>query len=74
LGLLLAACGVVQRAAEASAPASGDANLITRAEIGRGQWVESRAPDSILNPGEVQVYVDGVRLGGVGRLRAMPTR
>lgn len=87
LGVLLAGCGVGQRGAESSALASGDANLITRAEIDRGQWadiyelvrnlrprwVEPRGTDSILNPGEVQVYVDGVRLGGVDRLRAMPT-
>jgi outer membrane cobalamin receptor len=86
-GVLLAGCGVFPRGAESTAPASGDANLITRAEIDRGQWadiyelvrnlrprwVEPRGTDSVLNPGEVQVYVDGVRLGGVDRLRAMPT-
>jgi outer membrane cobalamin receptor len=89
IGMMLAGCGVIPRGAEldSASPASGAANLITRAEIDRSQWgdiyelvrnlrprwVQSRGTDSVLSPGEVQVYVDGVRLGGVHRLRAMPT-
>lgn len=92
IGMMLAGCGVFPQGMGSGsgslvAPASGDVNLITRAEIDRGQWgdiyelvrnlrprwVEPRGTDSVLNPGEVQVYIDGVRLGGVDRLKAMPT-
>lgn len=65
----------------------GDADVITRDEIDRGQWsdaydlvqrlrprwLQDRGPDSFENPGHVQVYVDGVRLGEVQLLRTLPT-
>jgi outer membrane cobalamin receptor len=87
--ILLTACVSSSRLAEpaAAAPAS-DSSVITRAEIDRGQWsdtyelvrnlrprwVESRGPDTILGePGKVQVYVDGMRLGAVDLLRSVPT-
>jgi outer membrane cobalamin receptor len=87
IGMMLAGCGFIPRGSVSASPASGAMNLITKAEIDRGQWgdiyelvrnlrprwVEPRGTDSVLNPGEVQVYVDGVRLGGVHRLRAIPT-
>lgn len=90
--LLIAAFALVT--ACASAPAgegatarSGDPDLLTRAEIDRGQWTDAytlvqslrprwlrpRGPDSFENPGAVQVYVDGTRLGGVSLLRTLPT-
>jgi hypothetical protein len=66
---------------------AGDARLITRAEIDRGQWkntydlvsslrprwVRARGIDSFEDPGQVQVYVDGTRLGDVVLLRTLPT-
>lgn len=72
---------------DGAAPATPDQHLITREEIDRGQWsdvydlvrslrpswVRSRGVDSFENPGEVQVYVDGTRLGGVQLLRTLPT-
>lgn len=65
----------------------GGARLITRAEIERSQWsntydlvrnlrprwVETRGVDSFENPGEVQVYVDGMRLGPVDMLKTLST-
>lgn len=66
---------------------SGTLDVITRAEIHRGQWsdtyalvrnlrprwVQSRGIDSFVEPGHVQVYIDGTRLGGVELLRTVPT-
>jgi hypothetical protein len=72
----------------AAAPKRGGLDLITRAEMDRGQWVNAyelvrnlrprwigtRGVDTVLGrAGEVQVYVDGVRLGGVDLLRNVPT-
>lgn len=66
---------------------SGDANVLTRVEIDRGQWADAydlvsslrpnwlrtRGLDSFENPGHVQVYVDGIRLGDVQLLRTLST-
>ncbi|NIP80490.1 MAG: hypothetical protein GWM90_15230 [Gemmatimonadetes bacterium] len=74
-------------AGDGAGRAGGSADVITRAEIERGQWsnvydlvstlrprwVRSRGPDSLENPGQVQVYVDGTRLGDVQLLRTLPT-
>jgi hypothetical protein len=39
----------------------------------RGRWLQSRGPDTLLGvPGEVQVRVDDVRMGGVSSLRNIP--
>ena len=60
---------------------------ITREEIDRGQWTNSlelvrsvrpgwvrgRGPDSFADPGQVQVYVDGTRLGDIDLLATLPT-
>lgn len=65
----------------------GDAHVISRAEIDRGQWrnaydlvrdlrpswLRRRGADSFENPGSVQVYTDGTRLGEIGLLRTLPT-
>lgn len=74
--------------ADSATPASGGADLITRAEIDRGQWqdvyelvrnlrprwIKSRGMTAM--PGQaggVQVYVDGTKLGGVHLLSELPT-
>jgi hypothetical protein len=87
--LALAACIASPRGDEPPAdPASGPSHLIVRSEIDRGQWsntydlvrnlrprwVESRGVDTFLGePGKVQVYVDGIRLGNVELLQNVPT-
>ena len=83
--VLLAACA--SSPSEGSAPGPEDHDVITRAEIDRSQWtntydlvsnlrpqwVRTRGIDSVHNPGEVQVYIDGTRLGGVELLRGLST-
>jgi hypothetical protein len=74
--------------ADSAVPSSGSPNRIMRAEIDRGQWQNVYEPVRNLRPrwirtrgmthlagqsGGVQVYVDGTRLGGVDRLRDLPT-
>jgi hypothetical protein len=76
-----------QAYADAS-PASGSMEVITRSEINRAQWsdtyelvrnlrprwVRARVGDHLrAGRPEVQVYVDGTRLGGVTLLRGIPT-
>ncbi len=84
--IVVAAC--VSSGPQQESAAAGGADRITRAEIDRGQWsdafelvrtlrprwVEPRGPDTILGEvGEVQVYIDGMRLGAVDLLRNVPT-
>lgn len=39
----------------------------------RARWLQLRGPDTIMGkPGEVQVHLDDVRLGGVETLREIP--
>ncbi len=85
--LLVTACMTSPGHDRASGPSSGDPDLITRPEIDRGQWadlydlvrnlrprwLQPRGTDSFANPGEVQVYIDGTRLGGVDLLRGIST-
>ena len=40
----------------------------------RSNWLSSRGPNSFTTPTEVQVYLDGVRMGGVETLRAIDVR
>ncbi len=37
----------------------------------RANWLHKRGADSFNNPGEIQVYLDNVRLGGVETLRGI---
>ena len=37
----------------------------------RANWLHQRGTDSFNNPGEVQVYLDNVRLGGIDTLRGI---
>ena len=85
--LTVAACaGAGKRSPDAARPRTRT-DLITPVEIQsaqwasaydlvnnlRPQWLRSRGPDTIRGrPGEVQVVLDGVRLGGVGALRSLP--
>lgn len=85
--VVLAGACVSGHAGEDPDRAPGTSDVITRAEIERGQWsnaydlvrtlrprwVQSRGPDSLEDPGQVQVYVDGTRLGDVQLLRTLPT-
>jgi hypothetical protein len=86
---VLAACASSPPGSDSAAPpARGGSDLITRAEMDRGQWVdayelvrnlrprwiEARGVDTVIGrAGEVQVYVDGMRLGSVDLLRNVPT-
>lgn len=80
--LVLSPWGCSARRADAGARRNGD--TITRDEIQAGQfanvfdlvqarrfrWLQARGTDSInQTPGEVQVLLDGTRLGGVQTLR-----
>lgn len=40
----------------------------------RSNWLTSRGPNSFQTPTEVQVYLDGVRMGGVETLRTIDVR
>lgn len=87
--LAVTGCTSTRTQADADAsPASGSLDVITRPEINRAQWgdtyelvwnlrprwVRIRAGDHLRAArAEVQVYVDGTRLGGVTLLRGMPT-
>ena len=84
-----AACARARPSGEASDGTSARRrrDVITRAEIARGQyanaydvvrtlrpqWLVPRGPDTILNaPGEVQIRVDESWLGGVATLSSVP--
>lgn len=88
LMMVVAACASAPSGTDSAEATRGDASLITRAELERAQWpdiyhlvlnlrprwMHTRGPDSFQGRAEeVQVYVDGVRLGSVELLRNMPT-
>lgn len=66
---------------------SGDRSLITQEQIRsrhfntaydavrslRGNWLVERGKSSLTRPVEIQVYVDGVRVGGVALLKDIAT-
>ena len=82
--LVLGACSSSGRSNNTRA--SGDSDLITIDEIGQSTstnafeliqsrhplWLRKRGRNSILNDGEILVYQDNVRLGGIDALRQMP--
>jgi len=43
-------------------------------EAMRSNWLTERGTDSFQSPGKVQVYFDGIRLGGVETLRTVDLR
>lgn len=43
-------------------------------EAMRANWLSSRGPNSFQTPAMVQVYLDGVRMGGVETLRTIDVR
>lgn len=88
LVVMLAGCTSTPGESDARPSAgTGGLDVITRAEIHRGQWsdaydlvrnlrprwVQARGVDSFAEPGHVQVYIDGTHLGGVALLRTLPT-
>jgi hypothetical protein len=40
----------------------------------RSNWLAARGPDSFTTPSQVQVYLDGTRVGGVDMLRTIDLR
>ena len=82
--LLSAACGARTDGGRPSA----DRNLITRDEILEHQfsnafqlvealhsnWLRTRGTDSFASPGQVLVYLDESRLGGIDTLRSIATQ
>jgi hypothetical protein len=85
LGVVLSACA---RSSRPNDLARSNPTVITRAEMEqaryaslyevvealRGRWLQTRGPKTLLGrPGEVQVMVDDMRLGGVDALRTLNT-
>lgn len=52
---------------------SPHANALELVQALRPNWLRARGTDSFNNPGQVQVYRDDVRLGGVETLRSIIT-
>ena len=83
---LLLVVGACSSSRSNSLRSSGDNDLITIDEIGQATsanafeliqahhplWLRKRGRNSILNDGEILVYQDNVRLGGIDVLRQMP--
>jgi hypothetical protein len=81
---LLAACGA-RRGESGHAPSPDDPNLLAASEIGnyahahlaiqslRPGWLRTRAAGGLQASGEVWVYRDGMRFGGVDRLSSINT-
>ncbi len=81
--VLLSACAA--SSSPASAPAPGDRNTLTEAELSSGDfanayeavetlrpnWLRTRGVDSFGDHTEVQVYMGNSRLGGVETLRTI---
>jgi hypothetical protein len=87
LGTAVSVCARRSTPGDVTRTAS-DATVITRAEMDnaryaslyevvqalRGRWLLTRGPNTIMGrTGEVQVFVDDMRMGGVDALRSMKT-
>jgi hypothetical protein len=49
-------------------------NALQAVQTMRSQWLRGRAPGDLDSPGgDVKVYRDGIRMGGVETLQSMPT-
>ena len=82
--LLLAACAPSNSVR--SSPTGGRSDLLTEEQLRdqsyntayeavlslRPNWLRTRGTDSFRSPGQVQVYVDNMRMGGVGNLQQIP--
>lgn len=53
--------------------ASGFADAYQAVQGLRSRWLRTRAPDGFALPGQVWIYRDGMRVGGVESLRSMST-
>jgi hypothetical protein len=87
LGVLAIVAACASGGNSAKTTTSPRTDLLTAAELKGGQWtnaydavrtlrarwLQARGPDTILGkPGEVQVHLDDVRLGGITSLREIP--
>ena len=54
--------------------AANSTNLYDAVRAIRPNWLRARSPNSIQNQGQVQVYFDDSRLGGVEQLRTIPSQ
>lgn len=87
LSVVVLACARSSKPNDVMRPSS-DASVISRAEMEqaryaslyevvqalRGRWLQTRGPNTLLGrPGEVQVFVDEMRMGGVDALRSLKT-
>lgn len=52
---------------------AGYTNVFEAVRALRSNWLTPRGPDSFSNPGQVQVYYDNTRLGGVETLSSIGT-
>jgi hypothetical protein len=81
--LVLAACGGPRTQGSATRSdlltqetlrTGSQSNVYEAVQAIRPNWLRPRGPDSFRNPGQVQVYLDAVRLGGVETLRTIPVQ
>jgi hypothetical protein len=54
--------------------AANATNLYDAVRTIRPNWLRARSPNSLQNQGQVQVYFDDTRIGGVENLRQLPTQ
>ena len=54
--------------------AANQLNLYDAVRAVRPNWLRARSPNSFQRPGQVQVYFDDTRVGGVETLRNLPTQ
>jgi hypothetical protein len=85
--VLLMPLGACYRTSSAPDAVSADRSVLTKAEVRserfasaydavealRGTWLHDRGANSFTHQTEIQVYLDGTRLGGISTLRDIPT-